>query len=94
MFVDIHNKYLELTLITYEDIQKVKWLIFFSTAQYDNDHYMKKLLKCLENMFPSMNYDSGHPQPADRPNFDLSKIAKIPKNRDFPQKFDFLYKVK
>ena len=29
MFVDIHNKYLELTLITYEDIQKVKWLIFF-----------------------------------------------------------------
>ena len=33
MFVDIHNKYLELTLITYEDIQKVKWLIFFSTAQ-------------------------------------------------------------
>ena len=34
MFVDIHNKYLELTLITYEDIQKVKWLIFFSTAQY------------------------------------------------------------
>ena len=50
---------------------------------------MKKLLKCLENMFPSMNYDSGHPRPADRPNFDLSKIAKIRKNHDFPQKFDF-----
>ena len=29
MFVDIHNKYLELTLISYEDIQKVKLLIFF-----------------------------------------------------------------
>ena len=31
--VDIHNKYLKLTPITYENIQKVKWLIFFSTAQ-------------------------------------------------------------
>ena len=45
-------------------------------------------------MFLSMNYDSGHSRPANRPNLDLSKIAKIPKNRDFPQKFDFLYKVK
>ena len=29
MFVDIHNKYLELTLITYENIQKVNRIIFF-----------------------------------------------------------------
>ena len=29
MFVDIHNKYLELTLITYENIQKVNHDIFF-----------------------------------------------------------------
>ena len=29
MFVDIHNKYLELTLITYENIQKVNRDIFF-----------------------------------------------------------------
>ena len=36
MFVDIHNKYLELTFITYEDIQKVKWLIFFDlTASHE-----------------------------------------------------------
>ena len=42
-------------------------------------------------MFLSMNYDSGHPRPANRPNFDLSKIAKIRKNRDFSQNFDFLY---
>ena len=33
MFVDIHNKYLELTLITYENIQKVNRIIFFSTSQ-------------------------------------------------------------
>ena len=59
-------------------------------ASYNNDHYMKRLLKDPENMFPSMNYDSGHPRPANRPNFDLSKIAKIRKNRDFFQKFDFL----
>ena len=45
-------------------------------------------------MFPSMNYDSGQPRPANRPNIDLSKIAKFRKNRDFPEKFDFLYKVK
>ena len=45
-------------------------------------------------MFLSMNYDSGHPRPANRPNFDLSKIAKIHENRDFPKKFDFLYKGK
>ena len=35
MFVDIHNKYLELTLITYENIQKVNRIIFFSTSQYN-----------------------------------------------------------
>ena len=29
MFVDIHNKYLELTLITYENTQKVNRIIFF-----------------------------------------------------------------
>ena len=52
------------------------------------------LLKCPENKFVSMDYDSGHPRPANRPNFDLSKIAKIQKKRDFFQKFDFLYKVK
>ena len=45
-------------------------------------------------MFPSMNYDSGQLRPANRPNIDLSKIAKFRKNRDFPEKFDFLYKVK
>ena len=43
-------------------------------------------------MFRGMNFDSGHFRPANRPNFDLSKIAKIHENRDFPQNFDFLYK--
>ena len=52
---------------------------------------MKKILKCPGNMFLSTNYDSGHFRPANRPNFDLSKIAKIHENRDFFQKFDFLY---
>ena len=32
--VDIHHKYLEVTLITYENIQKANWVIFFSTSQY------------------------------------------------------------
>ena len=31
--VDIHNKYLKLTLITYENIQKVNRVTFFSTSQ-------------------------------------------------------------
>ena len=35
MFVDIPNKYLELILITYENIQKINRVIFFSTSQYD-----------------------------------------------------------
>ena len=34
MFVDIPNKYLELILITYENIQKINRVIFFSTSQY------------------------------------------------------------
>ena len=29
MFLDIHHKYLGLIFITYEDIKKVKWDIFF-----------------------------------------------------------------
>ena len=45
MFVDIHNKYLDPTLITYEDIQKVKWLIFFfSTTQYSIVFPVKMIL--------------------------------------------------
>ena len=55
---------------------------------------MERLLKCLKNMFLSMNHDSGDVRPANRPNSDLSKIAKIHENRDFFQKFDFLYKGK
>ena len=54
MFVDIHNKYLELTLITYDDIQKVKLLIFFDctvgktyrrlyTAQLLDSHFWRDL---------------------------------------------------
>ena len=31
MFLDIHHKYLGLILITYEDIKKVKWDIFFAS---------------------------------------------------------------
>ena len=45
-------------------------------------------------MFMGRNHDSGHPRPANRPNFDLSKIAKIHEKRDSFQKFDFLYKGK
>ena len=45
-------------------------------------------------MFLGMNHDSGHPRPANRQNFDLSKISKIHEKRDFFQKFDFLYKGK
>ena len=36
MFVDIHNKYLELTLITYENIQKVNHDIFFRPHSISN----------------------------------------------------------
>ena len=52
---------------------------------------MKRLLNCPENMFLTMNHDSVHFRPANRPNFDLSKIAKILENCDFSPKFDFLY---
>ena len=45
-------------------------------------------------MFLYMYYHSGHFRPANRPNFDLSKIAKIHENRDFFQNFDFLQKGK
>ena len=45
-------------------------------------------------MFLGMNHDSGHFRPANRPNCDLSKINKIPENRDFFQKLDFLYEGK
>ena len=55
---------------------------------------MKRLLNCLENMFLTMNHDSGHFRPANRPNFDLSKIAKNHENCDFPQKLNFLNKGK
>ena len=58
MFVDIHNKYLELTLITYEDIQKVKLLIFFFnlTVQFRLQKYIK-FLKISE--MQSMGGDRG-----------------------------------
>ena len=46
MFADIHNQYLELTLITYEDIQKVKWLIFF---QPHGSWIVVKVSQLLEN---------------------------------------------
>ena len=45
MFVDIHNKYLELTLITYENIQKVNRNIFLqphsSVYNFDAFHQAK-----------------------------------------------------
>ena len=42
MFVDIHNKYLKLTFITYENIQKVNRIIFFrphSITTPENIHF-------------------------------------------------------
>ena len=33
--VDIHHKYLEVTLITYENIQKANWVIFFDLTVMD-----------------------------------------------------------
>ena len=43
-------------------------------------------------MFLSINYDSGHFRPANRPNFDISKFVEIYENCDFFQKFDFSYR--
>ena len=34
--VDIHHKYLEVTLITYENIQKANWVIFFFDLTVEN----------------------------------------------------------
>ena len=39
--VDIHHKYLEVTLITYENIQKANCVTFFSTSQYVTNYLPK-----------------------------------------------------
>ena len=40
--VDIHHKYLEVTLITYENIQKANWLIFFRPHSMSQTFLLRK----------------------------------------------------
>ena len=63
--VDIHNKYLKLTLITYENIQKVNRVTFFSTSQYSISKWRKKskffeIFSCKKYIFSAFKCRFNH----------------------------------
>ena len=59
MLLDIHHKYLGLILITYEDIKKVKWDIFFQPHSREI-HFIKEGTLLLLTGYPMTLDLAGH----------------------------------